>query len=214
MGNVRPQNRAYVEELIGKHRLGAIVEDAIAKIGPKPADRARCRESIEACIEILPCFLSLRDQPTPGQERKNLRKLRNALDRTRIAIDQLSDNMAYSITDGRKDDFLAMTARARLKADVTAEGLVVSRRGQRRDPVMVQAAVEAYRLLEKFSDEPPTTTPGRPFFELTQLLHETVTGCADANVERACDFVHKHNGDVVGKTGDEVYVRLKWAGRS
>lgn len=62
--------------------------------------------------------------------------------------------------------------------------------GRRPDPVKLQAAWNAYGLLQEFNFRPTTTANGK-YFVVASLLYERVTGRAAADLESACRWVFR-----------------------
>jgi hypothetical protein len=110
--------------------------------------------------------------------------------RLRVAPPSFMPKITATAADYHKlGRLLRKMGKAELAEQLGANDEVVQEPPPRADAPKHYCGIEAFDLIEMFSAKAPTFSETGPYQAIAQKLYESVTGRADVNLERACDWV-------------------------
>jgi hypothetical protein len=185
-----------------------LVDAAIQIIEPAEGKKSQCRRFVADTIRLM------RMIPTHGAApSRKLRKLMEACRRVTALLAELPQSLSdgllpdelneSDLTDEIREGVPApmrfrknpkntsRSRKLRMELEFLVKAIDMSylrkKRGrQKNDLVKLNAVMGAYHTLIQYSSFAPTTTAGGPFYELSSIFYEAVTGLAGVSMERQC----------------------------
>jgi hypothetical protein len=169
-----PECRRFVADGIQLMRM-------IPAIGDAP-DR-RLRQLMEACRKVTRLLAEL----PPSLSRALLSDPLSESD----LIDEIRLGVPAPMRSQKNPQQTSRSAKLSMELESLAKAIEKShlgkkRRGPKEDLVKLNAVQAAYLALIQYSSLAPTTTTAGPFYELSSIYYEAVTGSAGVSMERQC----------------------------